>query len=58
MIRIRIPGVAGKIEARADRLHRAVIAELDRVMAAKEKKSARRTVAGNEGKAIWGLTAF
>ena len=50
--------MAGKIEARADRLHRAVIAELDRVMAAKEKKSARRTVAGNEGKAIWGLTAF
>ena len=36
-VRIRVPGVAGKIEARADMLRRAVAAELERVMAAKAK---------------------
>jgi hypothetical protein len=45
-IRIKVPGVAGKIEARALRVHRAVVAEMDRVMAAKipPKKPARRAV--------------
>ena len=37
-VRIRIPGVAGKIEARAARVHSAVVAELERVMAAKRPK--------------------
>jgi hypothetical protein len=44
---IKVPGVAGKIEARALRLHNAVVAGLDRVMAAKRpkpKKPARRAV--------------
>jgi hypothetical protein len=47
-VRIRVPGVAGKIEARALRMHRAVVAELDRVTAAKRPKpkpAQRRTFA-------------
>jgi hypothetical protein len=46
--RIKIPGVAGKIEARALRTHNAVVAELDRVMLAKRPKpkpAPRRTFA-------------
>ena len=37
-VRIKVPGVAGKIEARALRLHNAVVAGLDRAMAAKRPK--------------------
>ena len=35
---IKVPGVAGKIEARALRMHNAVVTEMDRVMAAKHPK--------------------
>ena len=47
-VRIKVPGVAGKIEARALRLHNAVVAGLDRVTAAKippKKPAQRRTFA-------------
>jgi hypothetical protein len=47
-VSIKVPGVAGKIEARAFRTQRAVVAEMDRVMAAKRPKpkpAQRRTFA-------------
>jgi hypothetical protein len=47
-VRIRVPGEGGKIEARAARLRAAVVAEMDRVMAAKRPKpkpAPRRTFA-------------
>jgi hypothetical protein len=45
---VRIPGVGGKIEARAERLSEIVAAEMDRVLAAKAKlKRATKRVATN-----------
>jgi hypothetical protein len=47
-VRIKIHGVAGKIEARAARMQRAVVAEWERAAAAKlpkPKKPAQRTFA-------------
>jgi hypothetical protein len=47
-VRIRVPGEGGKIEARAASLRAAVIAEMDRVTAAKRPKpkpAQRRTFA-------------
>jgi hypothetical protein len=45
-VSIKVPGEGGKIEARALRTHRAVVAEWDRTIAAKRpkpEKPARRT---------------
>jgi hypothetical protein len=47
-VRIKVPGIAGKIEARALRTHKAVVAEWDRVAEAKRPKpkpAQRRTFA-------------
>jgi hypothetical protein len=38
-VRIRVPGEAGKIEARAERLRRAVVDEMERVTQSKAKQT-------------------